>query len=316
MSRARGVADRLRRYVWLSRAVLAPKERFFPGLGARLSAHPRIVASMLRVIGRLPGRRLRAAARRDVSQPLLRRIATQLDVPVSRFRMRVDTADAMGRVLAVEGVWEPHVTAVFHARLSRGDVCVDVGANVGYYTLLAAELVGPEGHVYALEPAPRTHAALVANIELNGYANVTALCTAAGEAPGEAVLDGSAQSVRAAIRRTNDDATGFRVPVQPVSSLVPAADVRRLRLIKIDVEGYELQVLRGVEPLLEQGARPAVLVELHAGHGQDAAMLLLELSREYRLKPNVVTDDNGVLRLEPWVDHTIHSSGPHILLTA
>jgi FkbM family methyltransferase len=229
--------------------------------------------------------------------------------------MRVDTTDHMGRVLAVEGVWEPHVTAVFRERLGRGDVCVDVGANVGYYTLLAAELVGQEGRVYALEPSPETHAALVANVELNGYANVVAQCVAAGGTTGEAVLDSAVQSVRAAIRRPDDEPGGFRVAVRPLSAIVPEAEAPRLRLIKIDVEGYELEVLRGVEPLLEQGARPAVLVELHAGHGQDAAEFLLALGRRYRLTPTEVIDDDGALRLEPWVDHTIHSSGPHILLT-
>ena len=307
------VVANLRRYAWLSGSLLAPRERLFPGLGARLSGQPRALQALLAAPRRLPSARLRGAAQRQFSQPLLRRVATRLEVPVSDFRMRVNTADAMGRVLAVEGIWEPHVTAVFRERLSSGDVCVDVGANVGYHTLLAAKLVGPDGHVYALEPSPETHAELVANIGLNGFGNVTALCVAAGGAVGEAVLDNRAQSVIAAIRPTTD-AHGVRVPVQPLAELVPEEHVRRLRLVKIDVEGYELEVLRGVEPLLERGARPAILVELHAGHGQDAATLVLELSRKYGLEAREVVNDAGRLRLAPWLDHTIHSSGPHVLL--
>ena len=102
--------------------------------------------------------------------------------------MAVDTTDVMGRMLATSGVWEPAATAAFRSLLSPGDVCVDVGAHVGYYTLLASKLVGPAGHVFALEPAPSTFEALSSNLASNAVTNVTALRFAAGAAHGRAAL--------------------------------------------------------------------------------------------------------------------------------
>src|SRR4029450_8092682 len=88
-------------------------------------------------------------------------------------RMIVNTDDLIGRVLAIAGVWEPNVTAAFRRTLAPGDVCLDIGAHIGYYTLLAARLVGPEGHVHAFEPAPASFRRLRANRQLNRLHNGT-----------------------------------------------------------------------------------------------------------------------------------------------
>ncbi|HEX9841452.1 MAG TPA: FkbM family methyltransferase, partial [bacterium] len=86
------------------------------------------------------------------------------------FRPRV--AD-LARTLALGPAWEPCETEAFRAALRPGRAVLDVGANVGHYTLVAARAVGPRGHVWAFEPAPRPFAALTANVRLNGLRNVT-----------------------------------------------------------------------------------------------------------------------------------------------
>src|SRR4029077_7247904 len=145
-----------------ARSAVAPRERLLPGLGARLASRPRLVRTILVFLRRVPG------ADRHISRPLIRRMATRLELPLTQgFRMHADTGEGMGRVLAATGVWEAHVTAVFTRLLSPGDVCVDVGAYTGYFTLLASKLVGNSGHVYALEPASQTRKELVSNLELN-----------------------------------------------------------------------------------------------------------------------------------------------------
>ena len=216
----------------------------------------------------------------------------KLIVPVSAgFRMRVDISDGFGRAVATSGAWEPQVTAIFRELLSSGDVCVDVGANLGYYALLAAKLVGPDGRVYAVEPAPDVHAALLANVELNGFANVTALCVAAGAGAAEAILDEGlpGQSIRAAIR-PRAVAGETVVSVRSIASLLDSADLARVRLVKIDVEGYEIEVLRGLEPVLAAGVRPNVLVEVHSEVLEAAVGLLAEFAANYDFGVYVLSD--------------------------
>ncbi len=201
----------------------------------------------------------------------LRRVRKPVEVEiVGGGRMLVDPTDVTGRMLIGSGVWEPHVTAVFRELLSPGDVCVDVGASIGYFTMLASQLVGERGHVYAFEPAPEAYAALHRNVELNGLSNVTAQAVAVGAAEGvETLYDPWVVSNvgAASMLREPDAATHERrsreplsVPVRPLSALVPEPDLRRARLIKIDVEGHEAAVLAGGRALLQRW-RPYLVFE-------------------------------------------------------
>jgi FkbM family methyltransferase len=197
----------------------------------------------------------------------------RLDVAITGGgRMLVDTTDVTGRVLATSGVWEPGVTAFFRQLVRPGDVVVDVGANIGYFTVLAARLVGPDGHVHAVEPAADTHAALVANVRHNRLGNVTAHAVAAAASTGTATLH-RARGVNAGASSLRSDpgprlgavsADAIEVTLLPLAELVPPEHRPRLRLVKVDVEGYEADVLEGLAPLLEAGHRPSIVVEMHA----------------------------------------------------
>jgi FkbM family methyltransferase len=251
------------------------------------------------------------------------------------FVMQVHTSEPMGRALAASGLWEPHVTAAFQAVLSPGDLCVDVGANIGYNSLLAARLVGPAGHVYALEPSPGTYEALVRNIELNIASNVTALRVAAGATNGEVLLDDrpDGQSVRSSVSAEGERTPGgsvttkMSVPVQTVASLIRTSDLPKLRLIKIDVEGFELEVLRGIDPIFRLGGRPAIITELHRGHVEETVTFLLELGDRYGLTAYKLLDDDVIPRrgaqrvgLPRWIDFPIVATeerlpnGSHVIL--
>jgi FkbM family methyltransferase len=215
-----------------------------------------------------------------------------LVVPVEGgVRMRVDMSDVVGSVLAMSEVWEPHVVAAMRSELARGDVFVDVGAHVGYHTLVAARLVGTTGHVYALEPSPATYADLRVNIELNALSNVTALDVAAGAFEGHATLDdvGHDTTGKTAVRRARPAGAGAEespgiVQLRPLASVLEPSHVARLRLVKIDVEGFEAEVLRGLEPLFDEGTRPSIILELHPGGGvRDAVPVLEHLVERYGL---------------------------------
>lgn len=231
-----------------------------------LSEHEQLARIWLLLGRRIPGAALRSRVYRHVSWPLVATVDLTLDAQTPGGTMLVGTADTFGQVVSVSGVWEPHVTAVVGSVLSPGDVCVDVGAHAGYYTLLASKLVGRHGHVYALEPSPTTFRQLCENLERNHVSNVTALEVAAGEAAGTAtLLEDHGNSLLSALRPPDSSganaADGRVVAVGPLTALVPEEAAARLRLVKIDVEGYEVEVLRGLHPLLSGAERVALVLE-------------------------------------------------------
>ena len=84
--------------------------------------------------------------------------------------MFLDSVDSLR--LSFNGVYEPCETEFVMNEIKKGDVVLDIGANIGYYTLIFARLVGEEGKVFAFEPDPENFALLKKNVEINGYHNV------------------------------------------------------------------------------------------------------------------------------------------------
>jgi FkbM family methyltransferase len=139
-------------------------------------------------------------------------------------------------------LWLDPDGSMFDERIIRrilrpGDTVVDVGANIGTLALCASGCVGESGHVTAIEAHPKTFGFLVGNLHLNEAMNVEALNLAVGEADGEILLT-----------HLNDQKGGTPIHMRPLDALVPG--IAPVRLLKIDVEGYELPVLRGAERLL------------------------------------------------------------------
>jgi FkbM family methyltransferase len=148
--------------------------------------------------------------------------------------------------------------------LHPGDVFVDVGANIGYFSLLAARKVGPEGRVIAVEAVSELATAVRANAQLNGFSQVEVVDAAASDSVGEVELMLAEHPGGATISSadTPPDLVGRRT-VRTVTLDSLWADGRRPAptLVKIDVEGAELPVLRGMAGLLRTHA-PRVLCEL------------------------------------------------------
>ena len=243
-------------------AVIAAGRRF-------VRSQPRLATRLLRLPTFVPARGLRSRLYRSLSWPLGERIHAEAEVSTADgSKMLVQTDDLVGRVLAISGVWEPNVTAAFKRSLGPGDVCLDIGAHIGYYTLVGAKVVGLQGHVYAFEPSPDAYARLRANVDLNGLRNVTAFELAVGEQEGRAVLyEASGTNSGLSTLDPNFAAkfgTAMReimVDVAPVTAVVPADEYARVRVIKIDVEWQELEVLRSLRPVFEAADSLAVFVE-------------------------------------------------------
>ncbi len=170
--------------------------------------------------------------------------------------------------------YEADVCRALETYVKPGAVCLDVGAHVGYMTLLMAKLAGPDGRVYAIEADPENVALLQENVHLNGYSErVSALHMAAVERnAGTLPFQRGQTSLRGNVSQ----------PGAPDCQLVRAgsldselAGLTRLDLAKIDVEGGEVGVIRGAIGLLRR-LRPVVLLEAHWGPGREAMRILQE----------------------------------------
>lgn len=186
--------------------------------------------------------------------------------------------------------WNPEEYAAFKRAVAPGMVALDIGANVGAYSMLLGQWVRPAGRVFAFEPAPRAFDGLVRHIRLNGLNDVIRpLDAAVGERETQAeflVMNTSGEGRLAA--PADRDATRLSVPVVTVDGFCAREGINP-DFIKIDVEGWELAVLRGARETIRRGGRElALFVEMHP-----SAWPLLGTSREDLL------DELHGQRLEP-----------------
>ena len=153
--------------------------------------------------------------------------------------------------------------AFLRIKPEEGGAVFDVGANIGTYTLRYARIVGPKGRVVAFEPVPDNRRILSWNVNLNNLQNVTVRSEALGDFDGKARLNlshgPSAESFIVEVRKSGE----IEVQVATLDSL----KLDRLDLVKIDVEGAELSVLRGAKSTLKN-LRPRMQIEVHAHHDE------------------------------------------------
>jgi FkbM family methyltransferase len=153
----------------------------------------------------------------------------------------------------------PALAPVLDAALARGSVFADVGANLGLYTLWAARCVGAEGRVHAFEPMPEVRECLRRNLELNRFSCVEIVGSAVGAEPGQVTLNRVEGGSGRTSRYVDAAAGSLDVPVITLDGYF--RDRPPPGLLKIDVEGMELQVLLGSRRLLASAAAPVVVFE-------------------------------------------------------
>jgi len=146
--------------------------------------------------------------------------------------------------------------------LHAGSVFYDIGANIGFFACIGARLVGETGHVYAFEPSPDSANLLRNNIRLNDLNNVEVVQCAASNYTGTTMFDVSGYASVARIDQSGKGAKTVEVPVSTIDDLVGKSGMRRPDVVMIDVEGVELDVLRGMERIVRD-YRPIILCEVH-----------------------------------------------------
>ena len=173
----------------------------------------------------------------------------------------------VSRALAIFGSREVLETEIFRREVGEGMTVVDLGANVGYYTLLAASIVGPRGKVYAIEPVPENFEQLRRHVRLNGYEPIVETF--------ELAISDTVGTTRMYLGLASNLHTLVDVDDEPAGAAKPTIEVqtttldrflaakRPVEFLRMDIEGGEVLVFDGMQELLKRSKRPQILFEVH-----------------------------------------------------
>lgn len=185
---------------------------------------------------------------------------------LGRFQMIVRADEEVGREIYYGGVHESAETAFLRSRVGPASTCCDIGANVGYYSLLFASLAR-EGAVHSFEPVPLNFYVLCTNRLLNHFSNVTANPCAVGDSNGSVGFVVSSDSAFSSIVNTGIKpvAMEISVPIIRLDTYCEKNGIGAIDVLKVDVEGAEAKVLAGATRLLADAARRprTVMLELY-----------------------------------------------------
>lgn len=188
----------------------------------------------------------------------------------------------------------------YYKLLKSNDVVIDVGANIGEFSLKTAQLIGRLGRVYAFEPDPENFERMKKNVSLNPELSlrISARNLGLGETQGQVKLAVVNSTNRGMNRVVNDAAQFANVPLTTIDMFAKSEHIHQINWIKIDVEGYELKVLKGAKETLEQ-LRPSLFIELDDNNlrqQMSSASALIDWLQKLNYK---ITDAAGGKELTP-----------------
>jgi FkbM family methyltransferase len=216
-------------------------------------------------------------------------------------KMKLNISDFVDQHLFVYGTYEPGIESLLRKYLRNGDSFVDVGANIGYFSLFASRIVGSGGVVHAFEPATDTYSRLVKNMAINSFENTRSYKNALGD-----------ECVKSELKLSTSENTG-KTSLRPLTTSRGHESVECLRLdsfnemidvppkvVKIDVEGFELRVIKGMSGIFERNPMklPIIIFEFSPEYliengDQPEDLLTILRNQGYDLK---VIDWDGSLR--------------------
>jgi FkbM family methyltransferase len=226
-----------------------------------------------------------------------RRLYPRAVVTADHFRLRIDLRDrVIADSLFWSRTWEPEVVALFRLLDLSGGVCIDVGANLGWDTLVLSECVGPTGRVFAFEPSPREYRLLLENLRLNNITNVVAERSALGERKETRWLRLYPRN-RGANQIVPERKAGEQyesVSVQVGDEVLAALPAGVIKLVKVDAQGYDHFVVKGLHDSLMRSPDAILVVEVEPGPMREAgtspgafvAYLLAQGFRGWELQPH------------------------------
>lgn len=241
----------------------------------------------------------------DLKKDLGFELMMQLDLSNTPGRFTHDMI--MYHLLLSTGSYEPDVTSAIAYLIGPGDVFVDAGANNGFFSLVASQLVGPTGVVHSFEPNSIVFSRLKTNVTLNHLNNVQLHNEALSDQDGSALLDmrfpedGLASLVSWRRKRIEQTDNGFnivKVPTKKLDSIIANTPVS---LIKMDVEGAELLALQGAKNIISKNPNLKVIMEFRAYYdNSDLIAFIYEFFKVARIQMS-----DGVLSFQPLTAKTL-----------
>jgi FkbM family methyltransferase len=215
-------------------------------------------------------------------------------------KMLLDTRDrGLSTELLLKGIREPLSTAYIQNEIKPGDICIDIGANIGYYALLEAKIVGPTGKVYAIEPVASNIELLKKNIQLNNYENIMISKLAIGDKNQIGYISLSSNSN---LHSLNDSVILDKNAVEEVE-IITLDDFLNNKeypsLIRMDTEGYEDNIIQGLKKTLSKNTPLKIFIEFHSCFMKDGGLRLLETLRDYNFKVKAIfIEQQGLIKDE------------------
>ncbi len=197
---------------------------------------------------------------------------------LGRYKMYVDTRDiGIASHLMMEGYWEMWVTEAMLRTVRRGSTVVDVGANLGYFSLLLADLTGPEGRLLSFEPNPELSKRLQKSVKVSGFGSFSDVydCALGSETGFVSMAVDSEQPGGG--RTVRQSGRSRPIPVKRLDEIPGAMDAE---FIKMDVEGYEQNVWHGMTGILAQKKPLTIFMEFTVSRFPDAQGFLDEILAE------------------------------------
>ena len=206
---------------------------------------------------------------------------------------------------AVRNIHEKATTELFKKTVKEGNTVVDLGANIGYFTLLAAKIVGEKGKVFAFEPEPKNYSYLKKNIEINNYRNVTAFQKAVSDKNGKAKLyicdyDSGHHTINQS-RGLEAYSRGREIKIEEMNIETTRLDdffkgkEELIDVIKMDVEGAEALALLGMDKILRKNKKLKMFVEffplLIKSMGNSPEEFIQKLLKDYQFSIYVIPED-------------------------
>ncbi len=231
-------------------------------------------------------------------------------VPRSLYRTRsgqlfwLDPSSYMDRCIADQGVFETDAVAVMQRLVQPGHTVLDVGANIGFHTVLLSRLVGPKGRVHAFEPTARYRSILERNVRANSLDNVAIHPFGLSDRSAVRTIQIGESSATLHAPGPAEVRAHEEIELVRLDDLEPRLGLSRLDFIKVDVDGHEPAFLHGAERVLERWA-PPVLLEVSHLHYLEAGWTAWDFYRELKKQGYLVYDEGGLVEIRSETDFLI-----------